>query len=296
MPAFPPPARRGASLPSAREEVELQAREIARRYAGARASSSAAARTAYAPASIVAACSREVAHAFRRPHGGFGKRARSSRHIDVPRRLLHAACSRATTTVEDASNARRCAGMRGTAESGPPRRRLPSLLDRRALARPALREDALRQRAPRAPLHRSVPRLRRRGIRRHGERHRHVSASRDAEPRGRLFRFARRRLGGRRGQVLRVDPGRGERSPRRRPARPRRRTPLLRRHARRELRRGRANVLSETGRSPAVASAIGQPLAEVDALTRAIVKMLAVRERERKPSATRRSSRAGTAS
>jgi uncharacterized protein YyaL (SSP411 family) len=50
------------------------------------------------------------------------------------------------------------------------RRWLPPLLDRREVARAALREDALRQRAPLASLRRRLPRIRRCALRRHGAR------------------------------------------------------------------------------------------------------------------------------
>ena len=87
----------------------------------------------------------------------------------------------------------------------PGRRRLRALLGRRALARPPLREDALRQRAARA---RVPARLAGDGRRRcsgtvvRGDAR--LGAARDARPRGRLLLGARRRLRGRGGQVLRL--------------------------------------------------------------------------------------------
>ena len=99
----------------------------------------------------------------------------------------------------------------------PGRRRLRALLGRRALARPPLREDALRQRAARPRVPARLPGL---------------AASRSSsacaretldwalrelrQARGRLRQRAGRRLRGRRGQVLRLDARRGARRARRR--------------------------------------------------------------------------------
>ena len=80
---------------------------------------------------------------------------------------------------------------------------------------PALREDALRQRAARARLPARLAALA--GPSPAGGLHRHarVGAARDARPGGRLLQRAGRRLRGRRGALLRVDRRRAHRHPRR---------------------------------------------------------------------------------
>ena len=116
-------------------------------------------------------------------------------------------------------------------------RRVSSLLDRRALARPPFREDALRQRPAPAPLRRRLPRVRRRGPRGDGARDRRLPLRRDARrrARGRVLRVPGRGLGGARGAVLRLharrrEEGRGRSGPLRR------RAAALRRHGGGELR------------------------------------------------------------
>ncbi len=115
----------------------------------------------------------------------------------------------------------------------PGRRRLPSLLDRRPLARPPLREDALRPGAPHQRVPARAPRDGRAAIpaRRRGDDR--VRPARPASREGRLLLGRGRRLGGRRGQVLPVVP-RGDRAHRRR--RRGRGRPLLRRDRGRQLR------------------------------------------------------------
>ena len=73
------------------------------------------------------------------------------------------------------------------------------------LDRAALREDALRQRAARARLPARLPGQRRRAAAAHRRGDARLGAARDARARGRLLQRARRRLRGRRGQVLRLD-------------------------------------------------------------------------------------------
>ena len=87
----------------------------------------------------------------------------------------------------------------------PGRRRLRALQRRRALDGPALREDALRQRAARARVPARLPGQRRCAAAAHRRGDARLGAARDARPRGRLLQRARRRLRGRRGQVLRLD-------------------------------------------------------------------------------------------
>ena len=93
----------------------------------------------------------------------------------------------------------------------PGRRRLLALLGRRPVDRPALREDALRQRAARPRVPARVPGLGRAVLRARRARDARLGAARAAPGRGRLRERARRRLRGRRGQVLRVDARRGAR-------------------------------------------------------------------------------------
>ncbi len=90
----------------------------------------------------------------------------------------------------------------------PARRRLRPLLGRRRLARPPLREDALRQRpaGPRLPARLAGARARALPPRLRGDAR--LGAARDARARGRLLLGPRRRLRGRGGPLLRLDAGR----------------------------------------------------------------------------------------
>ena len=94
----------------------------------------------------------------------------------------------------------------------PGRRRLRALQRRRPLDRPALREDALRQRAARPRVPARVAGHRRAAVRarRHARRSTGRCAS-CARTEGGFASRARRRLRGRRGQVLRLDARRGAR-------------------------------------------------------------------------------------
>ena len=98
----------------------------------------------------------------------------------------------------------------------PGRRRLRALQRRRPLDRPALREDALRQRAARPRVPARVAAHRRAAVPAHRHRDPGLGAARAAPGGGRLRVGARRRLRGRRGQVLRLDARRrcATRSPR----------------------------------------------------------------------------------
>ena len=93
----------------------------------------------------------------------------------------------------------------------PGRRRLRALLGRRALGRPALREDALRQRAARAGVPARLPGVGRGLLPARVRGDARLHAARAAPGGGRLRLGAGRRLRGCRGQVLRVDAGRGAR-------------------------------------------------------------------------------------
>ena len=151
-----------------------------------------------------------LSHAARRPTTA---QRRLGRRAEVPARLDdRASCWRRASTRW------RCARLRSMARAGSTtsrRRRLRALLGRRDVDRPALREDALRQRAAGA----RVP------ARLAGERRRAAAARRCETldwalrelraPEGGFCVVARRRLRGRRGQVLRVDGGRAARRARR---------------------------------------------------------------------------------
>ncbi len=89
----------------------------------------------------------------------------------------------------------------------PARRRLRPLHRRRRLARPPLREDALRQRPAGPGLSARLAGARPRALPRRLRRHPGLDAGRDARPRGRLLLRPRRRLRGRGGPLLRLDPG-----------------------------------------------------------------------------------------
>ena len=73
---------------------------------------------------------------------------------------------------------------------------------------PALREDALRQRAARAAVHADLAGHRRGSLPARGDRDGRVPAAGDAASRRRVLLLPGRRLRGRRGQVLHVDAGR----------------------------------------------------------------------------------------
>ena len=97
----------------------------------------------------------------------------------------------------------------------PDRRWLRALLGRRDVDGPALREDAVRQRAAGAGVSARLAGDGRRAPAAGVLRDPRLGAARDARARGGLLRGARRGLRGRRGQVLRVDGGRAPRRARR---------------------------------------------------------------------------------
>ncbi len=116
----------------------------------------------------------------------------------------------------------------------PDRRRLLPLQRRRAVDRPPLREDALRQRAagPRVPAR--LPGVERAALRARVYRDARLGAARASPGGGRLRLGAGRRLRGRRGQVLRLDARGGARRAARRAGRDRDRA--LRHDRERQLR------------------------------------------------------------
>ena len=107
----------------------------------------------------------------------------------------------------------------------PARRRLPPLLDRRALAGPALREDAVRQRPAGPPLHPRLAGHRRGPLPGGGRPHRRLPAARAAPRRRRVLLLPGRRLRGGRGPLLRLVLGGAGRDRRRAGGPPPRRRP-----------------------------------------------------------------------
>ena len=103
------------------------------------------------------------------------------------------------------------AGDGGRRHVRPGRRRVRALLGRRPLAGPALREDALRQRAPGSRVPARLAGDRRRAVSRGVRADAGLGAARDARSGGRLLLGARRRFRGRRGKfyVWTVDELRG---------------------------------------------------------------------------------------
>ena len=158
------------------------------------------------------------------------RQRRLGRAAQVPAGLGHrvpAGARRAADGAADAALDGRRRHLR------PGRRRLLALQRRRALDGPALREDALRQRAARARLPARLPGQRRRAAAAHRRGDARLGPARDARARGRLLQRARRRLRGRRGQVLRLEH---RRAARRAGRRRRRGDRVVRRHRARQLR------------------------------------------------------------
>ncbi len=91
----------------------------------------------------------------------------------------------------------------------PGRRRLSPLLRRCPMARPALREDALRQRSPGAPLHAGLAMDQGAALRTDRQRDPRLRPTGDDLPGRRVLRDARRRLRRRGGKVLRLVSCRG---------------------------------------------------------------------------------------
>ena len=129
-------------------------------------------------------------------HGGFGGAPKFPPAAALELLLAHGVNEVVEVTL-DAMAARR--------HPRPDRRRLRPLLRRRGVARPPLREDALRQRAacPRLPARLAGARPRALAPRR--DRHARLGAARDARAGGRLLLGARRRLRGRGGPLLPLD-------------------------------------------------------------------------------------------
>ena len=133
---------------------------------------------------------------YDRANGGFGARP------EVPAGVG----DRAAAGARRARDVARDAGGDGPRRYlRPGRRRLCSLLGRRDLDRPPLREDALRQRAADPRVLARLAGVGKRALPSGLLRDARLGDPRDARPRRRLLLGARRRLRGRRGQVLRVE-------------------------------------------------------------------------------------------
>ena len=160
--------------------------------------------------------------------------------------------------------------------------RLPPLLGRRALARAALREDALRQRDARPRVRPRAPRVRRRRLRARRPGDARLSARRDDACRRRILRGAGRRLG-RRGRAPSTS---GTRSRSRRPSartRPRssRRGSASRRRA---TSRAARRCFRSSGRFRSSPAEFGRPEEEIARiLAEARARMYAVRGRRVRP-------------
>ncbi len=153
---FPPEPRHG--LPSFRQVLDAIAdawserradiaRSAAQLVEAVRHSSALEPSTDPLTESLLGAAARGLRHGFDPEWGGWGRAPKFPPAPTIEFLLRH---HRRTGDEEALSDGDRDAGRDGARRHvRPRRRRLPSLLRRRALAGAALREDALRQRAPR---------------------------------------------------------------------------------------------------------------------------------------------------
>ena len=125
---------------------------------------------------------------------------------EVPARVRARVPPPARVPRRGSAHARRDGGRR---DVRPRRRRLPPLLGRRAVARAALREDALRQRAPRSAVSARVAAHRRGAVPGRRRADARLPGARAAPPERRLCLLAGRGHGRRRGADLHVDGGGG---------------------------------------------------------------------------------------
>ncbi len=154
--------------------------------------------------SVLSAAERSLAATFDPVHGGWG---RAPKFPNAPTLEFLLRRGRDRDGREDARRDGRRRHVR------PARRRLPPLLGRRPLARAALREDALRQRAARPGVPARLARHRRGALPRDRRRDGRVHAARAAAPGRRLRLGAGRGHGRRRGADVHVDRGGGRRRP-----------------------------------------------------------------------------------
>ena len=137
---------------------------------------------------------------------------RASRRAEIPqfralRTRLAGRAARRRQAVFRADRAHAGAHLRGR-HLRPPRRRLLALLGRRALAGAAFREDALRQRPASGAVGAGFCPERQPPVPPARHRDGRLAEARDDDAGRRVFSVARRRFGGRGGQVLRLVPGR----------------------------------------------------------------------------------------
>ena len=183
----------GAAWDEQREEIRSQAGAIVERLRGAAALKPPEAEID--PGSLDAAVG-ALRKLYDPEHGGFGRAPKFPPTSVIEFLLGRGEREMALHTL------RRMAARRHVR---PDRRRLRPLLGRPHLARPALREDALRQRAARPRLPARLAGHRRAAVRARVPRDARLGARRAAPGGGRVRLRARRRLRGRRGQVLRLD-------------------------------------------------------------------------------------------
>ena len=221
----------GTAWRERREELESSAAEMVAHLDTDATSTTAAAGAAPAP-ELVASSVRALERQFDEAEGGFGGAPKFPPAMRLELLLRH------WLRTGDPAGARH--GREDAREDGgrrhvrPGRRRLPPLLGGRPLARPPLREDALRQRDAREGLRPGLPRLRQRGRRPRRAGDARLPAAGDDAGGRRLLRGAGRRLRRRRRDFLRLEPG-VARGGRRRRGRAHRRG-AVRRHRARQLR------------------------------------------------------------
>ena len=156
-----------------RDKVEQSAATIAERLRSLR---SQGGREPVPAAAVLERAAEEFAVAFDRRRGGFGECAEVSA---AERAAVPAARARADRRQRTARHGARDAARDGAGRHARPhRRRIPSLLGGRRLARAALREDALRPGAAGARLRRGGAAHRRRLLRRRRRRHARLRAPR----------------------------------------------------------------------------------------------------------------------
>ena len=157
------------------------------------------------PSRIVTARSSSSPARFDERHGGLRRAPKFPSNLPV--RLLlrhHRRTGDANAAAHGDAHPGEDGGRRAPRPAG---RRLPPLLDRRAMARAALREDALRQRAPGRRLRRGLAGDGAARPRPGGAHHGRLPPARDDLARGRVHLGDRRRLRGRGGPLLRLDGG-----------------------------------------------------------------------------------------
>ncbi len=220
--------------------------------AGLRRSAEVAPSTEPLTAELLTGAMPALRSAFDPEWGGFGGAPKFPGRLDGRPASAPARAHRERRCTADGDRDARRDGPRRDAR--PDRRRLSPLCGRSHLARPALREDAVRQRAARQCVPGGVRRDRRAPVRQGRRGHARLSGARDAAARGRLRLVSGRRHRRRGGLDLRVDAGPARRGAGRGAGGHRRRP--LRGHRRRELRglsdgpAGAGSAAAGSGRDP----------------------------------------------